>query len=246
MTKSCFFLSDLHLSEENRETAEAFFSFLEYFRRKGKTLYVLGDLFDFWVGPRQMDRPYFKSILRRMGDIVEKGKREILLLRGNRDMYLGSYIEKKWGIQVLEDSVTRNMGGRKIFITHGDLLCSNDKGYLLARRIFRSPLVYALYQALPWSLSLYLARGYRGHSNRVVSNKLSKEREIVFSRIRDLFLEGFDVIICGHVHKARRYTFFRTGKEVSFFTLGGWSDTGSFLEFKGDFSLKKFCPGTPD
>jgi len=234
------FLADVHLSVERPDKEERFLRFLAGLKGSVGALYVLGDLFDFWIGPRHLKLPEHAKVLAALKDLAASGVK-LVLLHGNRDFHVGAEFEKATGAKVYPGGLALQLGGKKIYITHGDFLCTRDSRYHQFTAVIRRPLVKKIFQMLPARLSYYLASGYRGHSKRVTRLKPGRVRGLVMKSVAAAFGAEYDVLICGHVHPPegpymREFT--TGGKPRALYVLGEWETGGSWLEYSdGRFEL---------
>jgi UDP-2,3-diacylglucosamine hydrolase len=138
--------------------------------------------------------------------------------------------------------MTVDSQGRKLFLTHGDLLCTGDRAYRRVRSIGRSLPVRAAFSSMPLPLSTFLSRGFRRLSVRVVARKPRQETAVDFSRVRAHLLAGHDAVVCGHVHRAARYRIaLPGGRSGEFLTLGDWNREPVYLVGRGgELLLRKF------
>jgi len=226
---SVVFLSDAHLGAESREreaTREArLHGFLRALPGRASTLYIVGDLFDFWFEYRTaIPRRLFATLAVLQG--LREAGIEIVYLNGNHDFWLGTFLHDSLGIRTVEGAVTVEQQGRRLWVHHGDGLVGGDLGYKLLRGVLRHPLSVALYGWLHPDLGIPLAHVVSGWSRQSRAHAaLEPERlwrEIALPR----FAEGFDGVIVGHFHHA--YERREAGRE--FFVLGDWIDRFTYAE----------------
>jgi UDP-2,3-diacylglucosamine hydrolase len=238
MDKRIIFFSDVHLAQGESQKVKKFSRFLSVQKGRAEEIYILGDLFDFWVGPRQALLSDFAPVLGILKELAESGI-EITFLAGNRDFYLGKFLKRKYGIRFLEEAQEFQVAGKRIFLTHGDLLCTGDKNYRRLRRVVRNRAIERLFTSLPLQISFALAQGLRRHSRRVVRMKPEKERALVKEEVRKIFQGGVQIIISGHTHRPAKTTYMLDKKEKFLYTLGDWEKGGSYLEVeRGRFKLR--------
>jgi len=237
--------ADLHLRGEADEPP--MFGFRNLCRRvveERAPLYILGDLFDYWVGSGQARLPGFRSIL----DLIAKTATAapIHILPGNRDFAMGTEIARIEGVTLHTGDIEATWNGHKALLTHGDLLLENDRAYQRMRRVLRTPLVRGSLRALPLKVSLRLAGALRARSSEAVSRKPASTLAISFARVRELFRTGaYDVIVAGHVHQPGVYVAELRRKSRLFLTLGAWGARGWIVRLKRDGSaaLERFPGG---
>lgn len=236
-----YFASDAHLAQERPEVTERFLRFLAKVKADGARLFLLGDIFDLWVGPKQTGMTYVRPILTRLRELTAAGV-EIHYMAGNRDFNFDARVNGGPPPRRLPEMMSVRSGSLRIFLTHGDLLCTGDRGYRRARGIGRSRPVRYAFAAMPLGLSTFLSRGYRRLSHRAVKAKSRQETAVDFSRVRAHLCNGHDAVICGHVHHGARYRVALPGDRTGeFITLGDWSRAGVYVVSRGDrLELKKF------
>jgi UDP-2,3-diacylglucosamine hydrolase len=156
-------VADVHLSAKEPDVAARFASFLASCEGRGGWLVLLGDLFDWWVGSAQARRPFEADVIARLARVAASGVR-LAFVAGNRDFAFegapGLAMER-W-----PDAAKARWGSRTALLTHGDLLCTADTGYLALRSVLRSPPFAAGRKALPFRVTSYVAQGLRGVSMR--------------------------------------------------------------------------------
>jgi len=241
MRETDYFVSDVHLSAEQPGRSDRFLRFLEEARADARRVFLLGDIFDLWVGPKQTRRPYAVPILAMLRQLTAEGI-EVHYMAGNRDFNFDARMNGGPPPRRLPETLSITSCGLRIFLTHGDLLCTNDRAYRRARVIGRSIPVRFAMAGLPLSLATFLSRGYRRLSARTVARKSRWEKAIDFARVRAHLLAGHDVVVCGHVHHAARYCVDLTGERTAeFITLGDWEGQGVYLLCRdGRLQLRKF------
>lgn len=243
--KRIVFFSDVHLRSEREKRSHLLYRFLHSLS-DAEAVYILGDLFDFWIGPAQVPLMECREVLEKIRSLSASGV-EIYLLHGNRDFLLGKAEEKLLNVKVVGDSASLRLGDKKVYLTHGDLFCTNDTDYLLLRRIFRFKLLQSIFNILiPRPLKLLFARALRQSSSEIVKRKAARTKDISLATVARMFRRGYDVVVCGHVHKARELSRKLRTRDCKLFVLGDWTIEGSYVEYRdGVFSLKKFANKLP-
>ena len=144
---SSLFVSDLHLSHERRDKVDLFVKILARVQEQKISLYILGDLFDLWLGDDDDAYPN-KEIVEALGNASRDGA-SIYVALGNRDFLFREVFKRKTGARVLDDYTVIELNSEKTLLTHGDLLCTRDIAYQKFRRVVRNPLFSAFFLALP-------------------------------------------------------------------------------------------------
>jgi UDP-2,3-diacylglucosamine hydrolase len=161
------FISDLHLSEDRPATLALFLGFLRERPRPGDALYILGDLFDAWIGDDD-DAPLAATVRGALRDLSARGV-HLYLQRGNRDFMMGRRLVRDTGATLLPDPYRMQVAGRPTLLMHGDLLCTDDLAYQKARRKLRNPLFQWLAMRKSLSARRQMAAEYRRRSGEVTA-----------------------------------------------------------------------------
>ncbi len=230
-----YFASDVHVSPERPHITARFLRFLDRVMEDGNRLFLLGDIFDFWVGPKQRRLGYVRPVLDRLRELEEAGI-EVQYVAGNRDFNF------RCNGTPIPDELTVESAGKRLYLSHGDLLCTADRSYRQARKMIRSRPVLAVLTHMPLGASSFMSEGYRRLSQRIVARKPRREKAIDFASVRAHLLKDHDVVLCGHVHRAARYEVtLPGGRTGEFITLGDWQRAGIYLVARdGRLHLRKF------
>lgn len=240
MAEKIAFLSDVHLSPKEPAVVDRFVRFLDLSKGNLDAVYILGDLFDFWIGARHAALPDHQEALAKLKEVTQAGV-AVNFLHGNRDFLVQPTLAAEIGVQVRGDYVSLSLNGQEVLLTHGDLLHVTDRTYSTYRDIIRSQFVGQLADRIPVWMALGVAKLLRAVSNRRVRKETEVELEAVADSAQRFLHEGVDVVICGHFHKASQRRLRGDDKEGTLFTLGGWETIGSYLEFDGsDFAFHEF------
>jgi UDP-2,3-diacylglucosamine hydrolase len=236
-----WFASDVHVSPERPEVTERFLRFLDRVGGEESRLFLLGDIFDFWVGPKQTRLPYVVPVLQKLRALTAAGVK-VHYLAGNRDFNFDARVNGGPPPRHLPEMLAVESHGLRLLLTHGDLLCTGDRAYRRARTVGRSIPVRFAFGAMPLPLAAFLSRGYRRLSEREVARKPRRETAIDFGRVRAHLLHGHDAVVCGHVHRGARYRVdLPNGRKGEFLTLGDWRREGVYAVSAGDgLLLRKF------
>ncbi|MGB2997010.1 MAG: metallophosphoesterase [Phycisphaerae bacterium] len=226
------FLSDVHLSPGDLQRAARLLAALEREAPRADEIYILGDLFDYWIGPKHLKDPDHREVLDRLRAITEGGVRVFFLL-GNRDFYMGGFAEAT-GVEVVQGKTEHEIaaGSQRVYLCHGEYLVGRRGLAFRAQEFFRSRPVEWLYTRLPAFLSKRGARLYRWVSERrflPAGRRGSRVVHLSPELLAERFRTGIDVIVCGHVHHPERRVSVIDGLEKVLFTLGDWSEGASYL-----------------
>ncbi|MBI1849071.1 MAG: UDP-2,3-diacylglucosamine diphosphatase [Planctomycetes bacterium] len=229
------FVSDVHLAPHLPELIDGFRRFVGYAAENAGALYVLGDLFDFWVGRKNARLPEYASVLDGFRHATSAGL-PITFVPGNRDFQFDAAFGRTLGIEVTGDFHEVQLGGRRVMLHHGDLFCTRDRGYQALRRVVRNPVVRSVLRTMPLAASVALARIVRRKSDKAVARKPRAERALVDEAVVDWFRRGFDTVVCGHVHEAATRTITAGGVSGTLVTLGSFDEEGQFAAFDAQTS----------
>ncbi len=241
------FLSDVHLSERRPALTRQFLAFLDSLRGNTARLFLLGDVFDFWMGPAHLQVPEHWATLEKLRLLTREGM-DVHFVHGNRDFQIAREFTRATGVKVVGEWEEVLFGDERVYLCHGDLLCMGDVRYHVWRRFVRAGWARALYRALPVSLTLAIARKARSMS-RPSSGPRERSYGVTPSAVRRLVRQGFDRIICGHVHRAEIATLDVEGRRGTLMVLGEWNGVGSYIEWDGrDFHHREvdLTPGVAE
>ena len=237
---SIFFLSDAHLGGESEsleaERTARLHSFLQSLPGRASTLYIVGDLFDFWFEYRTaIPRRLFRTLA--VLEQVRLAGVEIVYLNGNHDFWLGPFLSHTLGVRTVDGSVTVEAQGRRLWVHHGDGLMGGDLGYKLLRRVLRSPVSIGLYQWIHPDLGIPLALAVSQWSRRSRGHGPIEPERLWRGIAEPRFREGFDGVLVGHFHQVHEQR--QGGRE--FFVLGDWIEHFSYVELTdGKLEMKRW------
>jgi len=231
-----YFISDLHLSAKKPEITDRFLKFLREDAIKADALYILGDLFDVWMGDDQVD-PHTQTIIQGLYNLHEQGI-PLYFMRGNRDFLIGDDFAHNSGCVLLPDPTRIMLYGKNILLTHGDQLCTLDKKYQCFRRFIRTPMLQSFFLKLPMRLRALIAAWIRKQSKR------SQTATTTYNPTWDVALETVygalrhhdcHTLIHGHTHQPNIHDFILDEQAAKRIVLGDWSVTaGSVLIYDLD------------
>ncbi|MGR8951304.1 MAG: UDP-2,3-diacylglucosamine diphosphatase [Gammaproteobacteria bacterium] len=225
------FISDLHLSLDKPEITRRFLDFLENRAAGAETLYILGDLFDAWIGDDDPTPPNGK-IKQQLKKLTDSGTRVYLQL-GNRDFLLGERFCRETGVRLLGDYAVIDLYGAPTLLTHGDLLCTDDLPYQAFRAKSHTPAWIQSVLSKPLLLRLLAARWYRmrsyWHKRKKSHDIMDVNRQTV---IRVMKEHGCLRLIHGHTHRPKVHELQIDGQSAQRFVLAAWSkEAGQVLSW---------------
>ncbi len=229
MTSITYFISDLHLSADRPDITQCLEDFLQTHALTADALYVLGDLFEYWIGDD--DRSDFNEQIALMFKQVSDTGVPIYFIHGNRDFLIREKFAKRAGMTLLSEQAVIDLYGTPTLILHGDELCTQDIAYQKFRRKARSWWWPRIILSLPLSLRRYLAKRGRETSQKN-QQKLTMEIMDVSPPEVVNYLERFGVqrMIHGHTHRPALHDLEANQKPAQRIVLGDWYDQGSMLQ----------------
>lgn len=223
-----FFISDLHLNEHEPHTFELFRYFLEVHAPEADALYILGDLFDAWIGDDDLTAFHqtVMALIRKTAARIP-----VYFMAGNRDFLISHAFAKATGITLLQEPLCINLGGTNTLLLHGDSLCTHDKRYQRFRRWTHYPLVQALFLKLPLPFRRWIAKRLRNSSQRYTLQAPRLLMDVNKDTVLDV-LQAHQAhrLIHGHTHKPTTHKhFLPDGSSAERIVLGDWHRTAQIL-----------------
>jgi UDP-2,3-diacylglucosamine hydrolase len=236
------FISDLHLDGTRPDISAQFLDFLQREGRRAEALYILGDLFEAWIGDDDPD-PDKRRVIAGLRAVTDAGVNSFLI-HGNRDFLIGKRFCRETGVQLLTDGTVIEVYGRRVLLMHGDLLCTDDHAYQRLRRIVRNPLVQFVMRRLTLRQRQRLAVRMRaGSKEHIASMDIAAPQimDVNQDEVRRTFTRyGVDCIIHGHTHRPAVHELQMDGHKAVRIVLGDWYEQGSVLRWNRDgFELAK-------
>ena len=230
---SSLFVSDLHLTEARPEANEKFFSFIEETASRAAALYVLGDLFEYWIGDDDLDEPFHAVIAAFLRRLSDSGV-ALAVMQGNRDFLMGERFCRATGARLLADPSLIDVGAAKTILMHGDTLCTDDQDYQAWRSTAHSAAWQEefLSQSLPRRREVIL--DLRAKSRNAVRRKRPEVMDVNAEAVRQAFrLHGASRMIHGHTHKPGHHVQQVDGRRCERWVLPDWYGPGGYLELAG-------------
>lgn len=228
MTQNIIFISDLHISIEKGEITRRFISFLKSQIGQATAIYILGDLFDTWVGDDDATPPNNK-IKSQLKKLSESGTK-IFLQLGNRDFLIGKKFCNDAGITLLNDYEVIELNGVKTLLTHGDLLCSDDIAYQQFRVKSRSKEWQQNVLSKPLLIRLLAARWYRFRSHFHKKNKSQEIMDVNHQTVINEMQKHHCLrLIHGHTHRPAIHDLEIDGQTANRFVLAEWKKDSAQL-----------------
>ncbi|GGP26785.1 UDP-2,3-diacylglucosamine diphosphatase [Silvimonas amylolytica] len=206
MIRPTLFISDLHLSPADPATTGAFRRFLAERASAASRLYILGDLFNAWIGDDQLSEPYYAGIAQDIQQLTRSGV-AVYFMPGNRDFLCGKRLAREAGLTILPDPTTISLDDNTpVLLAHGDAYCTDDANYMKFRRIVRSGWAQAIWLALPYRWRNRKAGQLRAQSSAANQTKMQSIMDVNVTAIETaLVTAGTRVMIHGHTHRPARH-----------------------------------------
>ena len=222
------FVSDLHLEAAAPQAIDAFVGLLGGEAREAAALYILGDLFESWVGDDDPD-PARDRVCRAIAALTATGV-PVFVMHGNRDFLYGAGFESRTGAKVLPDPCVATLFGRRVLLTHGDLLCTGDAAYQELRSTVRAASFRERVLALPLEARQTLADAARAGSKAHVAAQRAEIMDVTPEAVLAAFrATGTRVMVHGHTHRPAEHGHVVDGEQALRVVLDAWYESGSVL-----------------
>jgi UDP-2,3-diacylglucosamine hydrolase len=237
------FVSDLHLDAQAPQAIEQFLEFLVAHAARTQALYILGDLFETWIGDDDPDTEK-ERVCAGLRALTSRGV-ACFVLHGNRDFLLGEGFCARTGSVLLPDPVIVELQHERVLITHGDALCTDDHSYQELRSAVRNRDWQQRFLALPLGVRAGLAEqarsGSRAHTARAVPYVMDVNAAAVAAAHRATAARR---IIHGHTHRPGIHETMLDGRPAYRIVLGAWYEQGSYLHYEsGCYELRELPRG---
>ena len=223
------FISDLHLDESRPRIVAQFEQFLEEVAPRADALYILGDLFEYWVGDDSITLPFPARIAARLK--AASARVPISFMQGNRDFVAAVGFAAGTGTTLIADPTEIDLYGTRTLLMHGDTLCTDDAAYQAFRRQVRDPRWQAAALARPIEERIAIAQDLRLKSEGAKQGKAMAIMDVAPATVEQAFRDsGCTLMIHGHTHRPARHVHHVDGSERVRWVLADWYDRGSYLE----------------
>lgn len=231
------FISDLHLSEDTPALCQLFVDTLQQWQGQIDSLFILGDLFEYWVGDDD-DSAFLQAMLAAMQQFSRQTP--LYVMRGNRDFLLGSGFTQRSGAALLEDPYLLETYGHRYLLSHGDALCTADTAYQQFRAISRNPAWQAAMLARPLTERHAIAAQARMQSEADKQQQgLSAITDVTDSAVLELLdSHGWPTLIHGHTHRPATHHHRQAGHAAERWVIRDWhGSSGGYLRLDADGKL---------
>jgi UDP-2,3-diacylglucosamine hydrolase len=235
------FISDLHLTAERPEANESFFHFMEDKARGAAALYILGDLFEVWIGDDDLADGFNSMVVGFFAALVKSGT-PLYLMHGNRDFLMGRRFCRTSGATLLKDPTVVDIEGTPTLLMHGDTLCTDDVDYQAWRRKARNRLVQAAFLARSREKRRAMVAKMREKSKEVIAGKPAEIMDVNAGAVQEAFRRhGVSRLVHGHTHRPGKHELEVDGRRCERWVLPDWYGPGGYLEIdRGKATLVRF------
>jgi len=222
------FISDLHLDDARPQITRQFARLLATEARAADALYILGDLFESWIGDDD-DAPLAAHVADNLRALHDAGV-PVYFMHGNRDFLLGEDYARRAGMVLLPDPTIVDLNGERILLMHGDTLCSDDVEYQKFRTLVRNPEWQQAFLAKPLAERRAFAAVARGESGRHTAMKAAEIMDVnPLAVLAALRTHGVRKLIHGHTHRPATHRLDLDGATAERIVLGDWYEQSSAL-----------------
>jgi len=225
---STLFISDLHLSAERPHLIEQFVALTQDEARKAETLYILGDLFEAWLGDDAV-LPDMAVVIDALKALTESGV-PVYVMAGNRDFLMGQGFEAMTGAQLINDPTVIDLYGTPTLLMHGDTLCTDDVTYQQVRAQVRDPAWIAAALAMSIEERIQTAQKMRAQSQAHTQNTAEEIMDVNADAVTEALRKyGVTRLIHGHTHRPAVHSLQVDGQAATRIVLGDWYQQASLL-----------------
>ncbi|WP_126455971.1 UDP-2,3-diacylglucosamine diphosphatase [Sulfuriflexus mobilis] len=236
------FISDLHLDANLPELTRLFERFMAEQAPQAEALYILGDLFEAWVGDDD-DRPETERFISSLRALSDQGV-PLYVMHGNRDFLLASGFAARTGCTLISEPSLIDLYGTPTLLLHGDSLCTDDVKHQESRLLLRSQKWQEAFLAHALDKRIQLAQEYRGMSREHLRDKPEAIMDVNAGAVGALMQEyGVRQMIHGHTHRPAIHNFTLGAAPARRIVLGDWGQFGSILSCDKDGCELKRFPG---
>jgi UDP-2,3-diacylglucosamine hydrolase len=228
------FISDLHLEADRPDIGAQFVNFLETEARNADSLYILGDLFESWVGDDDPN-PHYGAMKAAIRGLVDSGV-PVFFMHGNRDFMIGQQFADETGVTLLEDPLRVELYGQRVLLSHGDALCTDDRQYQQVRLMTHDPEWQAMMRAKPLAERLAFAAEARAASKAHYESSSKDIMDVNALAVRDVIEQyDVDILLHGHTHRPAVHELNGArGFSATRIVLGDWYEQGSVVRWDED------------
>jgi len=224
------FISDLHLDADQPEIGHQFLAFLQADSRAADALYILGDLFEAWLGDDDPN-PYYATMKKALRELVDAGV-PTYFMHGNRDFLIGEKFAVDTGIVLLEDPFAIDLYGSRVLLSHGDALCTDDIAYQQVRTMTRDPQWQAMFCAKSLheriAFAVQARQDSKAHGALLDADISDVNQDAVIALLHE---HKVDVLLHGHTHRPAVHTVKVGDRTATRIVLGDWYTQASYVRW---------------
>jgi UDP-2,3-diacylglucosamine hydrolase len=224
------FISDLHLCASRPHITTAFLNFLKNTAISAASLYILGDLFEYWAGDDDVGDPHHQAVITAFRTLADSGVK-IFFMHGNRDFLIAEIFCKSANIVLLQDPTLINLDGKRTLLSHGDELCTDDIAYQAFRYRIRNQIWQTDFLSQPLQSRKQQIEAIRMRSEHEKSQKTTLIMDVNPEAV-DALLIAYnypELLIHGHTHRPNEHHIQLNGHHITRWVLGDWYEQGSYL-----------------
>ena len=227
---AAWFISDVHLEPHRPDAAKRFLDFTRAAAAHATHVYILGDLFEAWIGDDD-DDPGLAPIVGALADLSSAGV-SCAFMHGNRDFLVGEVFSAATGCRLLGDFETVDLFGEPVLLTHGDLLCTDDVRYMELRKTVRDPAWQREFLAKPLAERRQIADSLRALSQTEIAAKPEEIMDVNAGAVAQAMrAAGVRKLVHGHTHRPAVHRFDLDGREAARIVLGAWYEHGTLVRW---------------
>jgi len=234
MDKVTHLISDLHLTQSRADLFDLFKHYMVKIAPKSHQLFVLGDLFEVWIGDdclqeKNSATQIYHEVISLFKNYTEQGG-ELFFMHGNRDFLLSTKFEELTGGKLLNEPFLSNFLDKKVALMHGDTLCTDDIAYQEFRTMVRNPMWQQKFLSYPIEQRVEIATGLREKSKQAQTEKTNEIMDVNQSTVTDFFKQNdISWLIHGHTHRQATHELDINNRKVKRIVLSDWDKQGFYL-----------------
>lgn len=222
-SSASYLLADVHLQPDTQHPInQAFLSFINQQAPQADSIYILGDLFETWVGD-DLGIPLYQTEIKALKSLTDSGTK-LYIGYGNRDFLMREAFWHATGAEFIKDEYIAQIQGLECLLLHGDSLCTDDKNYQRMRHWFRKPWVQWLFLHLPKKTRLKIAQKLRQQSGKYGQYKQANIMDVSNQAVENLYAQHPNIkhMIHGHTHRPAHHHLKINGLDKQRWVLGDW------------------------
>ncbi len=223
------FISDLHLTVERPHINRQFYDFLETVAPAAEALYILGDLFEYWIGDDDTEDPLYTTVSSALTGLTQRGV-PVYLMHGNRDLLVGPAFAARCNARLIADPTVLDLYGTRTLLMHGDTLCTDDVAYQNFRSYAHNPQNQSQFLQQSLALRRQQMRTMRAQSEASKSIKDGGIMDVSTIAVEHVLrLHDYPRLIHGHTHRPAQHAHVVDSHECERWVLSDWYDRGHYL-----------------